>query len=245
MSQTVQRVITRLGERGIHKSKYALQLTVQMFGNFTVYNNHKQTLDWRTSKEKELFALLLLHTYKEVHRDEILHLLWENDDFIKAKNYLHTCISYLRTDLKKIGLVDVIQYKSGTYRLDWSKVDSDYNQFIHQLSLVSQDTALDQLEHILSLYSGPLFYQCDYPWAEVEKERIEKAVIDIQIRLVKGYFQEGSYGRSIQIAESLVLSERYDEEIYLLLMDCYRKLGKHADVIRVRRLMEEMLQELY
>lgn len=61
------------------------QLTACMLGQFYVLNDKKEALSWRTAKEKELFALLLFHSEQGIHRDHIIHLLWEHDSFEKQK----------------------------------------------------------------------------------------------------------------------------------------------------------------
>lgn len=142
----------------------------------------------------------------------------------------------------------IILYTNGNYVLDWSRIQCDYQQLVSHLkqmnsSVVKQEN-LHNLESMMSLYTGPLLSACDYPWAVMERERIEKQIEDIQINLIECYYDAGDVWKAIQLAERLVQSKTYHEIVYNLLIKGYQQLRKHDEANRVKGLLEEMLREL-
>lgn len=246
--KTVQRIKDRRNRESISQIKPTSMLTVNMLGQFTVYNEDRQPLVWRTAKEKELFALLVMYVEKGLHRDDIIQMMWENDDYDKAKIYLHTCISYLRNDFKKIGMHNMLRYSNGHYALDRERIVSDYEQLkskMKKVRLTNDKQMVQVLKSVLTMYTGSLLQSCDYPWSELEKVQIDKEIADIQTKLAEHYYQNEDFIDAIQIAEQLVQSKSYNEQVYEMLMDCYKKIGRHDEVIRVKQLLDKILKELY
>lgn len=68
-----------------------------------------------------------------VHRDRIIEDLWPDDPYLKAKVYLHTCISLIRKHLKQLGLDGVVVYEKERYVLEASRIEVDVLCFKKEL----------------------------------------------------------------------------------------------------------------
>lgn len=65
-----------------------------------------------TKNEMLIFSYLVQHQEKIVSRDELMTILWDNDEFIND-NALTVNISRLRAKLKEIGYEDAIETRKG------------------------------------------------------------------------------------------------------------------------------------
>ncbi|WP_176706718.1 response regulator [Paenibacillus hemerocallicola] len=222
-------------------------LNIRLLGGLEVSDELQGARIWRTAKPRELFVFLLLHSAGGVHRDDIIDRLWGDVDYAKAKIYLHTCISYLRADFRKLGFANIVEYKEEKYMLSREGVDCDY--FSLRQSLLAARALLEggeagKLEAALELYRGPLLQRCDYPWAIEAIEQLRRLWLDVSLLLAEHYRSEGMPSKAAAVAERLLLEEPYDETVYRLLMECYRTMGKHDQAARIRDRLIHALQEL-
>lgn len=221
-------------------------LSVQLLGEIQVSVEGRGRLKWRTSKEKELFAYLAVHYGSRVHRDVLLDELWPDEHYQKAKVYLHTCVSYLRRDLRQLGMEDAVIYEDEKYSLIPALEHSDYREFVETAAtlLSSGGSHADSLERMVALYSGRLFRSEDYQWADEEVRHTEAAIEAQLLRLTQIYENQGDYGRMIAAGRRLLQHSPYNEEAYRILMKGYAGSGKHDEVYRVYEEMERKLDEL-
>ncbi len=227
-------------------------LTIQTLGGFEVINERNERLKWRTAKEKELFAFLLLQGEARVHRDVILDALWQDENQHKAKIYLHTCISYLRKDLNEFGFANMVMYEDEKYYLNIERLVTDVhvlrsrmNALIQSGGAASSDrSGAFEMEKVLALYPGPLFKNEDYVWAEQEIQHLDKAVFDLKLLLAEVYYKQEQFVRTTELAGQILSYSPYCEEAYRLLMRCCLKTGKHDEVFRLYQELVQVLDEL-
>jgi len=221
-------------------------LNVRLMGGVSATIGEER-LKWRTGKEKELFALLALRGRERLHRDAILDALWPDEHYQKAKVYLHTCVSFLRKDLRQLGFPDALKYEGEKYYLQPDLFRTDFGallEAIQEARTPGSGDRTEELERAISLYGGPLFKEEDYPWADDEAHHLEQTVGELRTELSKRYEQRGDYARMIESAQKQLSRSPYDEESYRLLMKGYSAVGKHDEVFRVYRQMLGRLNEL-
>lgn len=221
-------------------------LNVRLMGGVSA-SAGEERLKWRTGKEKELFALLALRGRERLHRDAILDSLWPDEHYQKAKVYLHTCVSFLRKDLRQLGFEDALKYEGEKYYLQPDLFRTDYGvllEAVQEARGAGSGDRTEELERAISLYGGPLFKEEDYPWADDEAHHLEQTVGELRTELSKRYEQRGDYARMIESAQKQLSRSPYDEESYRLLMKGYSVMGKHDEVFRVYRQMLGRLNEL-
>ncbi|MDP5275281.1 response regulator [Chengkuizengella axinellae] len=256
----LQKTVERMKKKVVDTNKCAIEKTaasrleevvtpkihVQTFGEFEVFIEGYGKYKWRTAKEKELFAFLTLHAQHGVHRDVIIEALWGDEHFTKAKVYLHTCISYIRKNLKQFGITDIILFKEQKYYINANYLQSDYLDFVKAIDLVDASTETTQeIEKLLTISNDKILLDGnDYFWAEKERESLNKKSLELRLALAKMYKKNEQYQQAAEVLNELIHLNSYNEEGYRLLMTCYLKMGNHDKVLSVYKKLVKKLDEL-
>nr|WP_306220746.1 BTAD domain-containing putative transcriptional regulator [Cohnella sp. WQ 127256] len=222
------------------------KLSIRLLGQYLVEVEGGPRLKWRTSKEKELLAYLAIHGDSRVHRDHIIEDLWPDDNYNKAKVYLHTCISLIRKNIKQLGLSGILRYENERYFLDPDRVEVDvkeYQKWMKNLKGTDNLTPHD-IEKALTYHQGMLLTDEDYVWAEQEAELLDNSTAQWQIVLAESYLKMQEYDKAIEIALRTIDYSPYNEESYRLLMRGYQRLGRNDQVLLVYRRLTQKLDEL-
>ena len=114
--------------KGVRKKEKLL--TVRCFGNFEVYVK-EETLQFRRSKSKELFAFLIDRRGAGMTVRQICAVLFP-DDMDDAKNsaYLRQLVMDLKNTLKSVGAENVLCHETPCYRVDMSLIKCDYISYL-------------------------------------------------------------------------------------------------------------------
>ena len=145
-----------IGNSGETKAPEPAQATrkvkVETFGFFNVLVNEKP-VSFRRAKAKELLACLVDRKGQFVSRKDLFYILWEDDDYDRAKQkYFDTIIRSLKETLEEYGISDVFEVEKGMMRVVPEKIDCDLYRF-----LAKDRAALDS-------FRGE--YMNSYSWAE-------------------------------------------------------------------------------
>lgn len=224
----------------------APRLTIRLMGQYSAGIEGKAGIRWRTNKEKELLAYLASRNEYRAHRDQIIEDLWPEENFDKAKVYLHTSVSLLRKHLKQIDLDGIVKYENERYFLDKDQVDVDVPSFkkhLQELKQLEKPTPRD-IERALLFHKGPLLKDEDYLWADYDAELLERTAAEWRLALGGFYWESGEYDKVAETAELAIERSPYDEEAYRLLMKSYNGLGKNYLVHSVYHRLTDKLEEL-
>ncbi|MCR8643611.1 response regulator [Paenibacillus sp. N1-5-1-14] len=221
------------------------KLLINMLGPFVVSTGGGSRLKWRTAKEKELLAYLALQGDNRAHRDIIIEDLWPEENYQKAKIYMHTCVSLLRKNLKQFGFHHIVKYENERYFLDMSQIDIDlYHLKQHLKQLKAGEIDHTQMEQVLSHYQGQLLSSEDYVWASQEAENVDKIISQWHLTLIESNLNVQQYEQVIHKAEQLIMFSPYDEELYRYLMQAFQGMGKNDQVHLVYQRLMRKLTEL-
>lgn len=255
LAKTIQRVKKEAAKRsgltalsaGAGGEPEPLKLKVRLLGDIAVIGADQERLKWRTGKEKELFVYLAIQGEERTHRDVLIEALWPEENYQKAKVYLHTCVSLLRKDLRQIGFEDVLKYEGEKYYFRAELLETDYAALQAALRAIRQSPGPadpEQLEAALALYAGPLLKDEDYVWAYDGFQHLEQSLGELRRELCKLYESRGDFAGMIDSAQRQLATSPYDEEAYRLLMKGYAAEGKHDEVYRVYQQLAARLSEL-
>ncbi|MFE6078470.1 response regulator [Paenibacillus sp. NPDC057886] len=253
LSRTIERLTKEKRESRppdplVVKTDNTDKLFVQLLGTFRVAITNGKTLMWRTAKEKELFAYLLLNNSatSAVHRDRIIEKLWPDEPYEKAKIYLHTCVSLLRKNLRNMGIEQLFSYKSEHYILDKERIRADVFDFLDVSFKIEQqaDVPIALIEQTLHLYQDELLPQEDYPWVVELSHRLEQFALELRLKLSEKYLDSNNGRKAAEAAERAISQSPYEEEAYRHAMQAYLYMGKHDHVLRIYQNLKERLTEL-
>jgi two-component SAPR family response regulator len=105
-------------------------LSVKCFGNFEVYVNG-ETLDFKRTKTKELFAFLIDQKGSGMTAKQICACLFPNDeDDKKNAAYLRQLVLDLKRTLNMVGMDNVFRHKIPYYRIDTNEIECDYFNYL-------------------------------------------------------------------------------------------------------------------
>lgn len=223
---------------------------INLFGGLHVVSPDGQTqiLKWRTSKAKELFAYLLNHRDEIIYRDTILELFWPESDRDKASKQLYTAIYTIRQTLKNYGL-EGVQISSpllnSGYKLLLEQTVVDVEQWLSSLKALPslEKSTVDQHEQVFQMYTGDYLGDCDYLWAESEKERLRRLWLHHAHQLSEFYITNENYSAAIKVQETVQALFAGEEENYFILMKLYDLLNNVAAVEEQYLLLKKALQE--
>ncbi len=112
------------------QTQTSVKIQVQTFGYFNILVNDKP-VNFKRSKAKELLACLVDRQGKFVSRKDLFYILWEDDDYDRAKQkYFDTIIRSLKETLEEYGIGDIFEAEKGQMRVIPEKIDCDLYRFL-------------------------------------------------------------------------------------------------------------------
>ncbi|GKU77868.1 response regulator [Paenibacillus sp. L3-i20] len=229
------------------KDEITNSLSIRLLGAFYASTDSGGVYKWRTAKEKELLIYLALQNGNPVHRDRIIEDLWPDDPYLKAKVYLHTCISLIRKHLKQLGLDGVVVYEKERYVLEASRIEVDVLCFKKRVAKQMSGTAMqiDDAVEMMKLYKGNLLQDEDYPWVSQESEHLIGTASEWFLKIAETYLSQQKYRQAIESADRVIYLSPCDESAYCILMNAYKQLGHTEYVLRTYRQLIDRLGELH
>ena len=136
---------------GMGEKIEAARVKVETFGYFNVLVDGKP-VNFKRSKAKELFACLVDRRGQFITRKDLFYILWEDDDYDRAKQkYFDTIIRSLKDTLDEYDISDVFEMENRQMRIIPERMDCDLFRF------------LDNDEEAIKNFHGE--YMNSYPWA--------------------------------------------------------------------------------
>ena len=127
------------------------RVKVETFGYFNVLAEGRPVI-FKRSKAKELLACLVDRQGKFVGRKDLFYILWEDDDYDRAKQkYFDTIIRSLKETLEEYDISDIFEMEKGLMRVVPEKMDCDLYKF------------LDKDKKAIESFRGE--YMNSYSWA--------------------------------------------------------------------------------
>ena len=184
-------------------------------------------VNWRTSKSRDLLALLV-HQGKPVSRDVIIEELWPEHDLEKAQSLFHTCLYYLRQILKKIGFPEII-YHNNTYSIKEGCYVDERRQFQDLITAGfrrenTAEATCDFLKRAITLYRGDYLEELDYPWFLPDREKLRNLYCEALLWVAGYHLQKEEFTQAIVYLENLIAINPLSEKPHRLLMTAYAGL---------------------
>lgn len=140
-------------------------LEIRMFGEFSIKNGDADISGVinRSKRLRTLFAYLITHSNREVSQDELIEILWPDEEIENPANTLKTILHRARTAVAELGVSNAhsyISYRRGAY--SWSPAEPCFVD-IHEFEKLciageraGEDNALrlECFSHAVNLYKG-------------------------------------------------------------------------------------------
>ncbi|MNJ35908.1 Transcriptional regulatory protein YehT [compost metagenome] len=245
---TIERIHARMGAVSEHepapkddhiRMTVLKQVTIETSpGQFTI-------MQWRTTKAQELFLYLLQHRGQLVRKSALIDLLWPEYEMDKVYSQLYTAVYHIRKTLEPFG--DRFQIANATegYILKIQKVILDAEEWESRLETMLPLTSelVDPCSEVLRLYTGHYLQECDYWWAESERQRLKELWLQASFALAKWYENEKLYDQAINSYMAICKQHSLEEEAHLALMKIHDFLGNYHLVQRHYEMLAEIFQQ--
>lgn len=149
-------------------------------------------LQWRTTKAQELFLYLLQHRGQLVRKSVLIDLLWPEYESERVYSQLYTAIYHIRKTLQPFGDHFQIANTTEGYILSMSHVTLDIEAWESKLAQLPpiHSENIDVYLETLKLYTGDYLQEYDYWWAESERQRLKRILLQISYAIANWYLSE-------------------------------------------------------
>jgi DNA-binding SARP family transcriptional activator len=231
----------------------SVPLEITLLGGFELNIGERvvEDAEWRLRKTKTLLKLLALAPRHRLQREELMEILWPEQDPEAAANNLHKVIFFARRALEP-GLPR--STPSAYIHLEWNTVVLDARGGIRvdvdefeRAAAVAHDTAEPAAyAAALELYAGDLLPEDRYEdWAIGRRDALEGQYITLLLELAAIQQKRGMPYAAIDALSRVVAYEPIHEEAQLGLMRLYARTGqRHLALRQYQHLQAALKREL-
>ncbi len=239
-TRAMQRLLERIGQRTGSVS-VAAPLRIYTLGGLGLFRGEEE-ITWNRPKIGELFAYMLLHAGRQIHKERICEDLWPDLATPRALANLQVTMSRLRKVLAPFEWKQLqIAYSDDCYSLQLSGVYHDAGEFEDYL----QQTATAALEKALSLYTGTYLGEKGWPWADQERERLRRRHARAVAELARLYLEEGAYSKAELLLADYLNKEAPAEHLAALYLEAAARAGGRAGLksayVKIKKVYQKEL----
>jgi LuxR family maltose regulon positive regulatory protein len=250
--QAAEDALSRL----VYRPPYTLR--VRSLGAFGIWRGDHEVRDrdWRSTKARQLFQLLLTERGRTLPRDRVLEALWPEMDPEAAANNLRVTLNRLgkavEPDRPEGAPPAYLIQQGDTYGFN---IESDHHldaaDFAEAVASGQRAArrgqraaAIAAFRTAIGLYGGPYLPDNMYEdWTVVERERLAMLFNDAAMRLGALLLEEGLAHEAIGLAWRVLENDRAHEEAYRLLMRAHATLGERSTALRLYARCVSMLHD--
>jgi len=220
---------------------------IRSFQQLLLEYGNRQFFHWRTTKAQELFAYLVYRRHQHIRKDVLIDVLWPHVEMKRAYSLLYTTIYQLRKSFESAGLPFQIKSSGNGYSIYLGNAVLEAEEWEDGLNAAPPlDTqSLPRHLQLMELYRGDFLADHDYPWADIERERLR--TLWYQHALSIGLFLQESDRLLEAAAVHLRIQKVYphSESNYWMLIQLNAKVGDRNAVMQYYRQFVDMLEEQY
>jgi DNA-binding SARP family transcriptional activator len=204
--------------------------------------------DWTRRKAKTLLKLLALEPSHQMHREQLIDLMWPELDLDLAAGNLHKIVHAVRRALEpqlRVGGESRFIVASGQQlKLSSPHVLSIDVEIFERLSAAALKTGSPEAyEAAIAQYRGDLLLEDLYEdWAAAPRERLRSTYRKLLTRVAEIYASLGEVDRRIDCVRRLLASDPSNEEAHRALMQAYAASGKRSEAMHQYKLCRDSLR---
>ncbi len=229
------------------------RLVIRLLGGFEAVLDGNPLVGFESDKVRALLAYLVMYAGWSQRREKLTGLLWPDSPESSAQACLRNALANLRQAIgdrqAKSPFLCVTRQAitfegAGDYWLDVA----DFEQAF-QNNTTSLDGDRLHLEKAISLYRGPLLDGFSVPsitfqeWLLLERERLNRQMVDALCRLTLCYAEEGLLEKALHHAWRQVELEPWEEKGQRLLIGLLAASGRRGEALAQYDHCCQMLRE--
>jgi DNA-binding SARP family transcriptional activator/TolB-like protein/lipoprotein NlpI len=234
-----------------------MRVAINLFGPFQVLVDGVpiDEAQWGRRKSKTLIKLLALQplrqSSRQMHREELIELLWPGQDLEQGLNNFHKALHAARRALEP-GLSAgassrFLQLKDRLLILQSTgEISVDVYEFEARAEEAMKTGARDRIEAALAIYQGELLPEDLYEdWTAVRREQLRSQKEQLLLRLAVVCEASADTLQAIETYKQLVASNPCNEAAHRGLMRLYPAIGqRHLGLEQFRVATEILRREL-
>jgi DNA-binding SARP family transcriptional activator len=240
----------------VYRPPYTLR--IRTLGAFGIWRGDQEVRDrdWRSSKARQLFQLLLTERGRALPRDRVLEALWPEMEPDAAANNLRVTLNRLgkaiEPDRPEGAPPAYLLQQGDTYGFnaasDHQLDTADFADAVADGQRAARRgqraAAITAFRKAIGLYGGPYLPDNMYEdWTVVERERLSMLFNEAAMRLGALLLEEGLAHEAIGLAWRVLENDRAHEEAYRLLMRAHASLGERSTALRLYSRCLTMLRD--
>jgi DNA-binding SARP family transcriptional activator len=208
-----------------------------LLGGFSVWVGSRAVAEgaWHLRKAKNLVKLLALAPGHELHREQVMDLLWQDSGREAAANNLRRALHVARRALDPDSSAPRYLVSQGEHLALcpdgplW--VDVEAFEEVAATARRSRDPAAYRAA--LDLYVGDLLPEDRYEgWAEDRRRQLRQIYLALLVEMAKLSEERGDLGSAIDALQEAVSEEPEHEKAHAELMRLYAKSGQRHKALR-------------
>ncbi|MGH9832196.1 MAG: ATP-binding protein [Blastocatellia bacterium] len=219
------------------------RLEIHLLGPFRIAVDGQpvEERQWARRKPKLLLKLLALQPHHQLHREQIIELLWPELDSEAAANNLHKTVHLARRALEpesdaRAGSRFILTQDQQVMLRAPGELWIDLEAFEQRAAEALADGSVGAVEGALELYSGDLLPEDLYEdWAAARREHARQLYQELLARLTQLYEAAGEYQRAIERLRVMLASDPTNEEAHRQMMRLYAQTGSRHQALRQYR----------
>lgn len=223
------------------------QWRIDMFGGLRVTANGNSLTHFVMRRAGVLLARLALAPNRVHSREELMEMLWPEEDVESTRLRFRQVLTTLRRSLASLGAdVDALLIaERADLRMASQAVITDVEEFEAAVRAAGrQDTAEERagcLEQALIAYRDELLPGYYEDWVLTERQRLADKYVDTLGLLAATYAEQGKSDEAIETARRAINVDPLREEGHCSLIRLYIEVGRLSQAIRHYREMEQVL----
>ncbi len=232
----------------------APSVAIRALGAFRVYRDGRPvpTTAWRSKKARDLLKVLVARRGRPVSREQVMELLWPEEDPFKAASRLSVLLSTVRSVLqpdRRRADMGLIAADRSVVWLNLDQVDIDVEQF-----LVTAEDALDAHERgrhdtIARLAAAEARYSGDFleddPYQDWPmREQARASYLAVLRALGRQLQKAGDTDRAVRYTLRLLEHDPYDEDAHLGLVRALLDAGRRGEARRRYGIYVERMRDI-
>jgi DNA-binding SARP family transcriptional activator len=215
-------------------------LEIYLLGPFRVAVDGQGVGEQRWSRRKPtlLVKLLALQPHHQLHREQVMELLWPELEFEAASNNLHKAIHMARRALEPeirsaAGSHFIVTKGQHIVLRAPAKLWIDVEAFEQAATDAIKTDATESYESALALYGGDLLAEDPYEdWTNSRREQLRHQYQSLLAKLALLHQARCEYGQGIERVKELLAGDGTNEEAHRQLMLLYALTGNKQQALR-------------
>lgn len=223
---------------------------IELLGGLRIRRGGEIITRFRTHKTGALLGFLAYHAGKEHLRDEVVELLWPEDDRDAGRHKLSVALSALRVQLEPDVSHEGAVLRTGrqTVELSTTGLRTDVSDFEAALNAAHLNGAYpdpDQRNYLaaaLELFRGRLLPGYYEEWIAAEQRRLVERYQAALGTLVGALEREGGGFEALRLCRRALQLDPLSEETHSLIIRLHLKGGRQAEALRQYQELERLLR---